>query len=85
MGTEGVKNLVFDKLMNVLVPLIIIIGILIAIIGFYKLMFSTDDKAVSEGTKYVIFGVVGIIVIVSARFIGNTIFDILNPTTGGIQ
>ncbi len=85
VGTEGVKNLVFDKLMNVLVPLIIIIGILIAIIGFYKLMFSTDDKAVSEGTKYVIFGVVGIIVIVSARFIGNTIFDILNPTTGGIQ
>ena len=64
--------------MNVLVPLIIILGILSAILGFYKLMFSSDDKAVQEGTRYIIFGVIGIILIMSTKFIGQNVFDMLS-------
>ena len=33
----------------------VILGILLALLGFYKLMFSTEEKAVSDGTKYVIY------------------------------
>jgi len=76
-GAEGVQYFVFNKVMNVVVPLIIIIGILSAIIGFYKLMFSSDENAVKEGTRYIIFGVIGIIVIMSAKFIGQNIYDML--------
>lgn len=66
--------------MNVLVPLIILIGILSAILGFYKLMFSSDEKATQEGTRYIIFGIIGIILIMSAKFIGQNVFDMLTGT-----
>ena len=59
-------------------PLIIVVGILIALLGFYKVMFASDDKAVGEGTKYILYGVIGIIVIVSAKFIGSNIVDIVS-------
>lgn len=82
IGTQGLQNFLFNKIMNVLVPLIIIIGILSAILGFYKLMFSSDENAVKEGTRYIVFGIVGIIVIMSAKFIGQNVYDML--TTGEI-
>jgi multisubunit Na+/H+ antiporter MnhG subunit len=68
--------------MNVLVPLIIIIGILSAILGFYKIMFSSDDAATKEGTRYIIYGVIGIILIMSAKFIGQNVFDLLTNQAG---
>ncbi len=74
---QWLQNLVFNALMNVLVPLIIVIGILIAIFGFYKLMFSSDENAIKEGTRYIIYWVLGIIIIVSARFIGQWVYNLL--------
>jgi hypothetical protein len=32
-------------------------------------MFSTDEKAVGDGIKYVIYGLVGIIIMMSAQYI----------------
>ena len=78
LWTQWLQNFVFDTLMNVLVPLIIIIGILSAILGFYKLMFSGEDTARKEGIKYILFGVLGIIIIVSAKFLWQNIYDILS-------
>ncbi|MFA5747801.1 MAG: hypothetical protein WC872_01675, partial [Candidatus Absconditabacterales bacterium] len=77
LGPEGIKNFVFSKVMNVLVPLIIIIGILTAILGFYKLMFGTGDEETKAGSKYLIFGVVGIIIIVSAKYLGTNIYELI--------
>ena len=48
-------------------------------------MFSGDDKAVGEWTKFVIYGLIGIIVIMSAKFIGSNIYSILTPATGDIK
>lgn len=79
---QGLQNFLFNKIMNVLVPLIIIIGILSAILGFYKLMFSSDENAVKEWTRYIVFGVIGIIVIMSAKFIGQNVYDMLTDTAG---
>ncbi|HMS91150.1 MAG TPA: hypothetical protein PKC87_02940, partial [Candidatus Absconditabacterales bacterium] len=84
-GAQGAQNFLFNTIMNVLVPLIIILGILSAILGFYKLMFSSDDKATSEGTRYIIYGVIGIILIMSAKFIGQNVFDLLTPASGQIK
>ncbi len=80
LGTAWVQNFVFTKVMGVLVPLVIVLGILISILGFYTLMFSNDDKAVQEWTRYIIFGVIGIIFIMSANYIGQNIFDLLTTT-----
>lgn len=84
-GAQGVQNFLFNTIMNVLVPIIIIIGILSAILWFYKIMFSTEDTAVKEWTRYIIYWVIGIILIMSAKFIGQNVFDLLNPASGQIK
>jgi hypothetical protein len=73
-GVAGVNEFLMDKVMNILVPLIILGSILIAIFGFYKLFFATDDKAVETGIKLIGFGVVGIIIIMSANFFATTLY-----------
>lgn len=85
IGPDGVKNFVYTKVMSLLVPMVVVIGILISIIGFYKIMFSDDEKTIGEGTKYVIYGVIGIIVIMSAKYIGSSLYSILTPSTGEIK
>lgn len=82
---KWVQNFLYNKIMNVLLPLIIIIWILSAILGFYKIMFSSEDTAVKEWTKYIIYWVIGIILIMSAKFIGQNVFDLLNPANGQIK
>ena len=84
-GVQWVQNFLYNKIMNVLVPLIVIIGILSAILWFYKIMFSSEDAATKEWVNYIIYWVIGIIVIMSAKFIGQNIFDLLNPQGGQIQ
>ncbi len=83
--TQGLQNFLFDKIMNILVPLVIVIGILSAILGFYKIMFSSEDSATKEWTRYLIYWVVGIVVIMSAKFIGQNMYSILNPVSGEIK
>ncbi|HCY20642.1 TPA: hypothetical protein DIC40_02075 [Patescibacteria group bacterium] len=54
-GADAVKDFLLKKIMDVLVPLIITIGILISLLGFYKILFSSDEKAISEGTNYIVY------------------------------
>lgn len=63
--------------MNVLFPLIIVLGILSAILGFYGVMFSHDENKIKEWTNYIVYWVIGIIFIMSAKFIWQNIFDLL--------
>jgi len=72
---QGVQNFVFEKVMSILVPLVIIIGVLISIIWFYKIFFSSEDTAVKDWTKFVIYWVIWIILIMSARYIWTTIYS----------
>ena len=74
-GVEWVNNFLITKVMNVLVPLIILVAILTAMFGFYKLFFATDDKAISSGVKLIGFWVLGIIVIMSANFFATTLYS----------
>lgn len=83
-GVQWVQNFLYNKIMNVLVPLVIIIWILSAILWFYKIMFSSEDAATKEGTNYIIYWVIGIIVIMSAKFIGQNIFELLSPQGSGL-
>lgn len=84
-GAQWLQNFLYNKIMNVLLPLIIILWILSAILWFYKIMFSSEDTATKEWTRYIIYWVIGIILIVSAKFIGQNVFDLLNPPSGDIK
>lgn len=73
-GVAGINDFLMNKVMNILVPLIILVAILTAMFGFYKLFFATDDKAIDTGVKLIGFGVVGIIIIMSANFFATTLY-----------
>ena len=50
-GAEAVKVTMIYIAEVIAVPLIIIIGILIAILAFYKLFFSKTDEDIVKGSK----------------------------------
>lgn len=75
VGVNGVNQLLFDKVMNVLVPLIILLGILTSILWFYKIFFSSDDKGISTWVKLIWFWVLWIVIIMSANFFATTLYS----------
>lgn len=70
-GAEGVRDTIIAVLQKVIVPVIVIIGVLMAILGFYEIMSSEKADDQKKGFSYVLWGVVGIIIILSASFIAN--------------
>ena len=88
-GTAGALNYI-DNILNILTPLIITLGIFIAIWGGYKVMTSNKEEALKEGGSLILYGVIGIIVIISARFLAynlaeNVIQSNINGTLQGIK
>ncbi len=75
IGPTGIFNFIVDKALWIVVPLIIIAGVIIAMLGFYKLMFADGDEEIKTGMNYIIWGTVGIIIMMSANYITNIIFD----------
>ncbi len=73
--TEWIKNFVFDKVMKVLLPLIVVLWILLSILWFYKILFSSDEKAKEEWMKYIWYWALWIVLIISAKYIWTTIYE----------
>ncbi|MDR0283092.1 MAG: hypothetical protein LBI53_07600 [Candidatus Peribacteria bacterium] len=79
---EGVIGYV-NKILEALKPVIIAIGITIAMFGTYTIMSSDKEDKLKEGGRLVIAGVVGIIIMVSANFITSTLInDVINENIG---
>ncbi|HOG15257.1 MAG TPA: hypothetical protein PK674_01590 [Candidatus Absconditabacterales bacterium] len=74
-GGDSIRSFIFNKIVNVVTPFIIIIGVMVGIIGAYKLFFSDKEEDLKKGVMLVIYGIVGIIIILSARYIGSVIFE----------
>lgn len=51
----------------------IIIWIVVAFIGWYKIMVSNKEESLKDGIRLVIFGVIWIIIMVSARFLAESL------------
>lgn len=83
-GAEWVQAFILGVLNDLAIPGIIIAGIFIALIGFYYMFFSDDADQVSTWFSYIIWGVVGVIVMMSALFIATTIYESI-LSSGEIQ
>lgn len=57
-----------SKLVGYIIDIFIVVWIAVAFIGAYKVMTSDDEKAIKEWTRLLIFGIIWIIIMVSARF-----------------
>jgi hypothetical protein len=73
---SGTALFIIDVVDKFVFPLLIAASILTIIIGLYDLMIS-EKEDIEKGTKYIIFGVLGIVIIQSAKFITSTYISII--------
>ncbi len=73
LWTQGVVNFIKNNIINLLIPIIIIVWVIVAIIGFYKMMFSDSEEWTKEWSKYLIRWMVGIVVMMSSRYLASTV------------
>ncbi len=67
----GVQQFGIEVLTNILRPLIILVGLIVAIIGFYGLMSSEKAEDITKSLNYIIRGSIGIVVLFFAPFFVN--------------
>ena len=72
-GGEWIRNFLVTIWVDLLIPVFVFAGIFIAIIGFYKLMFSESDEDTSNAYSYLLRWIVGTLIMVSAWFITTTL------------
>ena len=70
-----VVNFIFKMISNIVIPIAIWIWILIWVLWAYKLLFSGDEKQISAWLKMVVFWVIWIIIMVSAKYIWSVLFE----------
>lgn len=72
-GANQLSNFIIDFVVKYIMPVFLIIAVMVAIFGFYKLMMSNKDGDEKKWVDYIIWWVVWIIVMQSATFIGTTL------------
>ncbi len=72
---EWLRDFIIDIVKKIVTPLVIIVGVLLAILWFYDMFGSSKAEEQSKGFNYVLRGVVGIIVMVSANFLADTLVN----------
>jgi len=70
-----VVNFVMNLIIGTVIPLIVVVWVLIAIVGLYKVLFSNEENDIQKWTQYIIRWVVWIIIMMSARYVWNILFD----------
>lgn len=69
-------DLVNEQILNLvgyIIDIFIIVWIAVGFIGAYKVMTTDDEKAVKEWTRLLLFGVIWVIIMVSARFFAESL------------
>lgn len=77
-GPDAVVIFVIDVFKTYIFPLVILLAVLTAIFGFIEIMTADTEDKRSKGINYFIRGVVGIIVFISAEFIFNGLYGVIN-------
>ena len=76
VSSEKWANLVNAQILAIIgyvINVFIIIWIAVAFIGWYKIMVSNKEESLKDGIRLVIFGIIWIIIMVSARFLAESL------------
>jgi len=72
------------QIVSYVIDIFIVIWIAVAFIGWYKIMMSDKEETMKEGIRLVVFGIVWIIIMVSASFLANWFVSITGEQFGTI-
>lgn len=90
VGPEWVQTFIIKTINNIIIPLAILVWILFAIIGFYKMFMSDSSEEVSKWVNYLLWGVIWVIVMMIAPFVASTVYKTIlnswvNTTFSGLD
>lgn len=74
-GTAGIQEFVRRLIDRFAVRFAVFVGVLFALLALFKMMFSDSDEGIKPVKWLLIWGIVGIIIILSAKFIGNVFYN----------
>ena len=74
IDSSSIKNLLISIWDSIFIPIVIVIWLLLAFVGFYKLMFSDKEDERKKWVNFFLWGTAWVIMMVSAKFIANTLF-----------
>ena len=68
---EWIRNTLVSIGVDIILPVMVFTGIVIAIIWFYKLMISESAEETWKSWRYIAFGIIGTMIMVSAWYIAS--------------
>jgi len=68
---EGIRDLLVTIWVQILIPVFVFTGIIIAILWFYKLMTSDSEEETNKSWTYIVYGTIWVVIMVSAWYIAN--------------
>ena len=80
---NDIKDLLIGIWTKILIPILVVIWLLIAFVGFYKLMFSEKEDERKKWVNFVTWGTVWVVLMISAEFITNTLISRVFQTSTG--
>lgn len=76
-GWVTIKNFIFNLISRILVPIMILAWIIIWILWWYEIIVSSNAEKMKKWILKVVFWILWIIIILSAKYIWSVIFDVL--------
>lgn len=74
---KSTTNNIIKKVTNTVFSVMIVVWVLIAMIGLYQVLTSSDESKVKSWTMTLLYGVIGIILMYSAQYLTSIIFETL--------
>ena len=71
------------KVIDVLFPIIVIVGVLVAMFGLYSILTSSDSWKLKDGVSMMVYGAIAIIIMYSAKYFELGNFSDLFKTGSG--
>jgi len=71
VGIWWLKSFVYSLIDRFAIRAAVLVGILFSLLALFKIMFSEDEKSLWQVKSLILWWVVGIMIILSAKFIGN--------------
>lgn len=72
---SGVRDFIIYLVKKIVTPIVIFVGILMGIIWLYELLGSTKDDWAKKWFNYILWGALGIVIMISANFLADTLVN----------
>lgn len=78
LWVSWIKSFAYSLIDRFAVRAAVFVWVFFALLSLFKIMFKTDDGSLKQVRWLLIWGLVGVLIIISAKFIGNIVYtDIL--------